>query len=55
IYPVLTLPPEITTEIFIRCLPVQWYHLPSPRDAPLLLLQICSSWRALTLCTPALW
>ncbi|KAJ7364694.1 hypothetical protein DFH08DRAFT_276250 [Mycena albidolilacea] len=55
IYPVLTLPPEITTEIFIRCLPVQWYHLPSPRDAPLLLLQICSCWRALTLCTPALW
>ncbi|KAJ7936155.1 hypothetical protein B0H13DRAFT_2649450 [Mycena leptocephala] len=52
--PLLTLPPEITIEIFIHCLTVP-NLFPSPEDAPLLLLQICASWRVLTLSTPALW
>ncbi|KAJ7093775.1 hypothetical protein C8R44DRAFT_989883, partial [Mycena epipterygia] len=59
VYPVLTLPPEITSEIFIRCLPSG----PEPGSqspwhssrAPWLLLEICKMWRAIALSTPALW
>ncbi|KAJ7146177.1 hypothetical protein C8R44DRAFT_599326, partial [Mycena epipterygia] len=53
-YPVLKLPPEITSGIFVHCLPT----LPSdPRllEAPLLLLGICKGWREIALQTPALW
>ncbi|KAJ7776976.1 hypothetical protein DFH07DRAFT_951592 [Mycena maculata] len=55
IYPVLSLPPEITAEIFVRCLPS--HHLPdlSPSRAPLLLAQVCHQWRQITLETPSLW
>ncbi|KAJ7660772.1 hypothetical protein DFH06DRAFT_379692 [Mycena polygramma] len=55
-YPVLTLPNELISEIFIRFLPVY------PRCPPLigllsptLLTQICRQWRELSLGTPALW
>ncbi|KAJ6578732.1 hypothetical protein DFH09DRAFT_1148219 [Mycena vulgaris] len=53
-YPVLTLPTEITAEIFAHCLPT----LPStPRtdSAPLLLGCICSTWRSIAVATPELW
>ncbi|KAJ6553506.1 hypothetical protein DFH09DRAFT_1166793 [Mycena vulgaris] len=52
--PVLTLPTEITAEIFAHCLPT----LPStPRtdSAPLLLGCICSTWRSIAVATPELW
>ncbi|KAJ7672806.1 hypothetical protein B0H17DRAFT_1208524 [Mycena rosella] len=53
VYPVLTLPPEITTEIF------KWYIDTGkrllPSLVPSLLTQICRDWRALALSTPALW
>ncbi|KAF8200553.1 hypothetical protein K438DRAFT_1758761 [Mycena galopus ATCC 62051] len=56
VYPVLTLPPEIVSEIFIRVLP------PYPRCPPLTgplsptsLTQICRDWREIALSTPALW
>ncbi|KAJ6589375.1 hypothetical protein B0H19DRAFT_236332 [Mycena capillaripes] len=55
-YPVLTLPNEIISEVFIHCLPT--YPLcPSLRGpfSPNLLIQICRKWREIALTTPALW
>ncbi|KAK6992100.1 F-box domain-containing protein [Favolaschia claudopus] len=55
-YPVLSLPNEIISEIFIRFLPaypecpVSW----GPRS-PTFLTQICRRWREVALSTPALW
>ncbi|KAJ7250292.1 hypothetical protein C8J57DRAFT_681821 [Mycena rebaudengoi] len=61
-YPVLTLPAEITSEIFIRCLPPipsgptsRFPKNPSRRDAPLILLEICRAWREIAQTTPGLW
>ncbi|KAJ7859534.1 hypothetical protein B0H14DRAFT_2442358 [Mycena olivaceomarginata] len=55
-YPVLTLPNEITTEIFIHFLPnyPSCPPLTGP-DSPTLLAQICREWRDIALETPALW
>ncbi|KAJ7356511.1 hypothetical protein DFH08DRAFT_459916 [Mycena albidolilacea] len=55
-YPVLTLPTEITTEIFMHFLPT--YPLCPPLtglDSPTLLTQICHEWREIALGTAALW
>ncbi|KAJ6602781.1 cytochrome P450 [Mycena vulgaris] len=55
-YPVLTLPNEIVSEIFIDFLPV--YPLCPPRTgllSPTLLTHICRKWREIALTTPALW
>ncbi|KAF7334450.1 F-box domain-containing protein [Mycena venus] len=55
-YPVLTLPAEITSEIFIHFLPI--YPLCPPLSGPLsptLLTRICCQWRYIALATPALW
>ncbi|KAF7357551.1 F-box domain-containing protein [Mycena sanguinolenta] len=52
--PILNLPPEITCEIFIRCLPPPRTP-PHPRDAPILLGQICRCWRTISHLFPALW
>ncbi|KAK6977955.1 F-box domain-containing protein [Favolaschia claudopus] len=55
-YPVLTLPTEIVSEIFIHVLP------PYPDCPPLMglhspntLARICSKWRGIALSTPRLW
>ncbi|KAF8214092.1 hypothetical protein K438DRAFT_1706366 [Mycena galopus ATCC 62051] len=56
LYPVLTIPTEITSEIFIHC-------LPSDRDsnvvrvntAPLLLTHVCREWRNIAISLPSLW
>ncbi|KAJ7500444.1 hypothetical protein B0H11DRAFT_782548 [Mycena galericulata] len=53
-YPVLTLPTEITTEIFLRCLP-KGAQESRRRIAPLLLGGICQDWRKIALGTPRLW
>ncbi|KAJ7757583.1 hypothetical protein B0H16DRAFT_1885596 [Mycena metata] len=62
IYPVLTLPPEILSDIFIRCLsaPPPAFddcktYAPNTKLAPLLLLQVCRTWRDIALSTPFLW
>ncbi|KAJ7192007.1 hypothetical protein GGX14DRAFT_596446 [Mycena pura] len=55
VYPVLTLPPEITSHIFVHCLPHHGRVRPSPRSAPLVLTQICGQWRAIALSTGELW
>ncbi|KAJ7246495.1 hypothetical protein C8J57DRAFT_1476125 [Mycena rebaudengoi] len=55
-YPILSLPFEITSEIFINFLPI--YPLRPPltgRLSPALLGQICHQWRDIAFGTPLLW
>ncbi|KAJ7448354.1 hypothetical protein FB451DRAFT_1567279 [Mycena latifolia] len=47
IYPVLTLPPEITSEIFLQYV--------TTFNSPLPLAGVCRAWRAIALSTPRLW
>ncbi|KAJ7852315.1 hypothetical protein B0H13DRAFT_2084250 [Mycena leptocephala] len=54
VYPVLTLPPEITSEIFVHCLP-GLQHVVNTNAAPLLLMRVCRTWRKIATSTPALW
>ncbi|KAJ6543225.1 hypothetical protein DFH09DRAFT_1173715 [Mycena vulgaris] len=57
VYPILTIPPEIISEIFRRCMS----NLDDASDtastsrAPLLFLRICRPWRVIALSTPMLW
>ncbi|KAF7317785.1 F-box domain-containing protein [Mycena kentingensis (nom. inval.)] len=56
VYPVLTLPVETMTEIFIRFIPA--YPTPPPLFgtlSPTTLTQVCSVWRQIGQSTPALW
>ncbi|KAJ7178117.1 hypothetical protein C8R46DRAFT_988232 [Mycena filopes] len=55
-YPVLSLPTEIVSEIFVHFLPI--YPKTPPmigRSSPNALGQICRKWREIALTTPALW
>ncbi|KAJ7635295.1 hypothetical protein FB45DRAFT_911203 [Roridomyces roridus] len=52
-YPVLSLPPEITGDIFNHC--VVPLSIPSSALAPLLLTRICRAWRQIALASPRLW
>ncbi|KAJ7720911.1 hypothetical protein B0H16DRAFT_380197 [Mycena metata] len=55
-YPVLTLPNELVSEIFLHFLPV--YPQPPPiigRSSPNVLGQICREWREIAFRTPVLW
>ncbi|KAJ7610549.1 hypothetical protein DFH06DRAFT_1246064 [Mycena polygramma] len=54
VYPVLTLPPEITTRFFVACLPDGCVR-PRSKTAPLLLAQFCHQWREIAISTPELW
>ncbi|KAJ7633452.1 hypothetical protein DFH06DRAFT_1222845 [Mycena polygramma] len=54
-YPVLKLPVEITSRVFLCCLPTGGCVVPSSSNAPLLLAQICRHWRDVALSTPQLW
>ncbi|KAJ7269684.1 hypothetical protein C8J57DRAFT_318752 [Mycena rebaudengoi] len=52
--PVSYFPLEITSKIFVHCLPDSGlYH--TRTEAPMVLTQICRQWRAFTLSTPILW
>ncbi|KAJ7460614.1 hypothetical protein FB451DRAFT_1269684 [Mycena latifolia] len=51
----LTLPSEITSEIFLHCLPDTEFVEPDPSSAPLLLCYICREWRQIALATARLW
>ncbi|KAJ7197378.1 hypothetical protein GGX14DRAFT_471193 [Mycena pura] len=55
VYPVLTLPNEITIRIFTECLPHHGRVRPSPHSPPLLLTQICRHWRNTALSIGELW
>ncbi|KAJ7461668.1 hypothetical protein FB451DRAFT_486696 [Mycena latifolia] len=49
------IPYEITSEIFLHCLPDSEFVAPNPKKAPLLVSQISKRMRAVALSTPALW
>ncbi|KAJ7201948.1 hypothetical protein C8J57DRAFT_1411130, partial [Mycena rebaudengoi] len=51
---ILDLPVEITTHIFLDCLPDDPDYS-EPSDAPLLLTRICKIWQSIALNTPRLW
>ncbi|KAJ7498519.1 hypothetical protein FB451DRAFT_1548371 [Mycena latifolia] len=56
VYPVLTLPPEITSEIFVHCLPARRdFDVVNLDEAPLLLMHVCSAWRQIAISIAALW
>ncbi|KAJ7769896.1 hypothetical protein B0H16DRAFT_235406 [Mycena metata] len=55
VYPILSLPTEITTEIFRRWCVLRSRSRPYPSEGPLLLAQICHQWRQIALHTPELW
>ncbi|KAK7052162.1 hypothetical protein R3P38DRAFT_2502523 [Favolaschia claudopus] len=55
-YPILSLPNEILSEIFLHFLPSYPEFPPlSGPCSPMRLLQICRKWRAIALATPAIW
>ncbi|KAF8896387.1 hypothetical protein BD779DRAFT_1796778 [Infundibulicybe gibba] len=49
------LPTEMIREIFLRCLPTNNFIKPSRHCAPILLTQICASWRTIALSDSRLW
>ena len=49
------LPIEILQEIFIACLPTAHNAVMSKQEPPILLTQVCSSWRNIAHKTPQLW
>ncbi|KAJ7142882.1 hypothetical protein C8R44DRAFT_761344 [Mycena epipterygia] len=55
VYPVLTLPPEIISRVFVETLPSHGRVRPSAHTPPLTLAQLCSQWRDIALSTPELW
>ncbi|KAJ6546190.1 hypothetical protein DFH09DRAFT_1171434 [Mycena vulgaris] len=54
VYPVLTLPNEITSEIFFQSIGSLGVA-PGAPTSPLFLGHICQSWREIALTTPSLW
>ncbi|KAJ7122341.1 hypothetical protein C8R44DRAFT_919571, partial [Mycena epipterygia] len=54
IYPILTIPSELTSEIFLHCLPDEPVSA-SASTAPMLLGMICREWRFITHGDPRLW
>ncbi|KAK7062351.1 F-box domain-containing protein [Favolaschia claudopus] len=58
-YPVLSLPTEIISEVFVHCLVHKPNHfgsfIPFTNLAPFLLLRVCRKWRAIAIATPRLW
>ncbi|KAJ7701189.1 hypothetical protein B0H17DRAFT_976702 [Mycena rosella] len=53
--PARQLPDDIVRAIFVACLPSTRNPAMSGAEAPLLLCQICRSWRSIALTTPRLW
>ncbi|KAF7336746.1 F-box domain-containing protein [Mycena venus] len=52
--PVARLPLEISSEIFLLCLP-SGGPKPEPPAAPILLLNVCNAWTEIALSSPELW
>ncbi|KAK7018486.1 F-box domain-containing protein [Favolaschia claudopus] len=56
VYPVLTLPNELTAEILLHTLPPYPFCPPlAGPKSPLVLTQVCRLWREIALATPKLW
>lgn len=49
------IPPEVWSEIFLRCLPPDDFAKVDINQAPLLLPRVCSQWREVSYSTQALW
>lgn len=49
------LPEDVIREIFLTSLPSSGNAVMSSRQAPLVLCQVCSSWRSIAFSTPQLW
>ncbi|KAJ7122296.1 hypothetical protein C8R44DRAFT_590585, partial [Mycena epipterygia] len=54
IYPILTIPSELTSEIFLHCLPDEPVSA-SASTAPMLLGMVCREWRFVAHGDPRLW
>ncbi|KAJ7464347.1 hypothetical protein FB451DRAFT_1489528, partial [Mycena latifolia] len=54
VYPILTIPVEITSEIFLHCLPDEPQQ-PSESTAPMLLGAVCREWRIISRGDSRLW
>jgi hypothetical protein len=52
--PMTRLPLEISSAIFLLCLPHS-HPKPTPCTAPMLLLRVCHAWAEIAVSTPALW
>ncbi|KAJ7125430.1 hypothetical protein C8R46DRAFT_863942, partial [Mycena filopes] len=55
IYPILSLPTEITAEILLCCCDTGVPSRPDPSKGPLLVTQICGQWREVATHTPEIW
>ncbi|KAJ6509102.1 hypothetical protein DFH09DRAFT_1436700 [Mycena vulgaris] len=56
VYPILTVPPEITTEIFIHYIALNpLVDLHDSRSGPLLLASICRTWRSIAINLRPIW
>ncbi|KAH9475161.1 hypothetical protein JR316_0012272 [Psilocybe cubensis] len=53
--PARRIPIDILHHIFYRCLPAQRNPLMSSYEAPMVLTQVCRTWRAIALSSPRLW
>ncbi|KAK7054702.1 hypothetical protein VNI00_003165 [Paramarasmius palmivorus] len=53
--PARRLPRDVLAEIFLQCLPRDHLPVRSVAEAPLLLTNICRSWREIAITTPRLW
>ncbi|KAJ7283852.1 hypothetical protein C8J57DRAFT_1498855 [Mycena rebaudengoi] len=53
--PARRLPRDIIQELFAACLPADRNPVMDASDAPIILTQICRSWRTIALSTPCLW
>ncbi|KAF8180600.1 hypothetical protein BJ912DRAFT_980896, partial [Pholiota molesta] len=55
--PISGVPYDVLREIFLHCLPRHRLEIRQPNTtiAPMLLCQICSSWRTVALTSPTLW
>ncbi|KAF8214669.1 hypothetical protein K438DRAFT_1927013 [Mycena galopus ATCC 62051] len=57
--PVLSLPFEITSQIFVHCLPEESedpiHPYPSLDEAPLVFTRVCRTWRTVAISTSTLW
>ncbi|KAJ7449974.1 hypothetical protein B0H11DRAFT_1928361 [Mycena galericulata] len=51
--PIARLPLEISSEIFMQCLPL--LAEPGAHNIPMVLVNICNTWTDIALSTPALW
>ncbi|KAJ7831520.1 hypothetical protein B0H14DRAFT_2280725, partial [Mycena olivaceomarginata] len=51
--PIQRLPVEISSAIFVYCLPE--FPRPSPGFAPMIFLHVCHAWSSIAVSTPALW